>query len=416
MWRCSLSRRLLVFGVAVIAVFTLSLAAEPAFQRNKGGGRDRGEREVPRKFRKLHDDLAGLLDRFTPSLDDRRGRGGSVAFGGEVLPANAHRGPGLLDDTGAFPGCLLYIDRLKDLGAGGVSISLSYPLMTDDYPRSAEYWSFYKRLTDEVRKRGLKLHIKTGPMFTEKEFTDVKTDYSKIDAPTYFRGKLRMNQRISQELRPDYLSIGNEPSSEMQIMKIKFTADDYTKYVSDSLRAMNRRGVLVGAGTGNWDSTDYVKKFARETDLDYIDIHIYPLASGRDDYMQRAREMAGIARSARKRLVIGEAWLYKASPRELRSNPTAPSIFARDVYSFWAPLDSEFLEAMARLGRAEGVEYISPFWTKYFFAYLDFGKTGLFAGPKQLTSQVDKAMVTALMAGKYSPTGEAYRRLAREYR
>ena len=411
-----MSRRLLVSGVAVIAVFALSLAAEPAFQRNRGGGRDRGEREVPRKFRKLYDELAGLLDRFTASLADRRGRGGSVVLGGEVLPANGHRGPGLLDDKTAFPGSVMYIDRLKDLGAGGVSLSLSYPLMTDNYPRSAEYWSFYKRLTDEVRKRGLKLHVKTGPMFTEKEFTDVKTDYSKLDAPTYFREKMRMNQRISEELRPDYLSIGNEPSSEMQIMKLKFTANDYTRYISDSLRSMNRRGVLVGAGTGNWDSTEYVTKFARETDLDYIDIHVYPLASRRDNYLQRAVEMAQIARSARKRLVIGETWLYKASPSELNANPTAASVFARDVYSFWAPLDSEFLEAMARLGRAEGIEYISPFWTKYFFAYIDFGKAGLFAGPKQLTAQVDKAMVAALMAGKYSPTGEAYRRLAREYR
>jgi len=392
-------------------------AAEPAFQRNKAGGLDRGEREVPRRFRKLYDELSSLLDRSGASVGDRRGRrAGGVVFGGEVLPANAHRGEGLLDDKTAFPGSVMFVDHLKDLGAGGVSISLSYPLMTDDYPRSAEYWSFYKRLADEVRKRGLKLHIKTGPMFTEKEFTNVKTDYSRITPEKYFREKLRMNQRISEELRPDYLSIGNEPSSEMQIMKIKFSSADYTRYVSDSLRAMNRRGVLVGAGTGNWDSTDYVTKFARETDLDYIDIHIYPLASTRENYLQRAVEMAEIARSARKRLVVGEAWLYKASPRELNANPTAPSVFARDVYSFWAPLDGDFLEVLAKMGRAEGIEYISPFWTKYLFAYVDFGKTGLFAGPKQLTAQVDKAMVAALMAGKYSPTGEAYRRIAREYR
>jgi hypothetical protein len=407
---------MLVLGVAALAVVTLSRPAEPVFQRDRAGVRDRGEREVPNRFRKLYRELAGLLDRFNASVGDRRGRGGSVVLGGEVLPANAHRGPGLLDDKSAFPGSVMYIDRLKDLGAGGVSISLSYPLMTDNYPRSAEYWSFYKRLTDEVRKRGLKLHIKTGPMFTEKEFTDVKTDYSKLDAPTYFREKMRMNQRISEELRPDYLSIGNEPSSEMQIMKLKFTANDYTRYISDSLRSMNRRGVLVGAGTGNWDSTEYVTKFARETDLDYIDIHVYPLASRRDDYLQRAVEMARIARSARKRLVIGECWLYKAAPGELNANPTAASVFARDVYSFFAPLDSEFLEAMTRLGRAEGIEYISPFWTKYFFAYVDFGKTGLFAGPKQKTAQADKAMVAALMANRYSPTGEAYRRLARENR
>jgi hypothetical protein len=393
-------------ALAVLA--PLALAAAP---------RGRGDRPaVPAKFQRLYDELAAVLDRFESSLrSTRRGRG--VTLGGEVLPANAHRGEGLFKDPTALKGSLLFIDRLKDLGAGGVSLSLSYPMLTDRDPNAERYWSFYEALAREIRQRGLKLHVKTGPIFPAKEFTELKVDYSKLDAPTYFRERARMSRDIAARLRPDYLSIANEPTSEMHILKIKFSADDYTRYVADTLRGMKRSGVLVGAGAGNWDSTDYVERFARQTDVDYIDIHVYPLASSREDYLQRAVEMARIARRAGKRVVVGEAWLYKASPRGLNRNPTAASVFANDVYSFWAPLDSQFLEALAKMAQAEGIEYVSPFWTKYFFGYLEFGKTGLLFGtPKALSRRVDQHMVGELVAGRTTATAEAYRRLAREYR
>ena len=406
-------RRLwLALGASLVTLFVVARA--PRAHTLGGEGDAPG---VPRRFRGLYHELSEVLDRFDSFLETRpaRRRGG-VVFGGEILPANAHRGEGLLDDRGAFPGSLIFIDHLKELGAGGVSLSMAYPILTDDYPRSAEYWAFYKRLAREIRSRGLKVHVKSGPLFTEKEFTSVRTDYSKVTVESYFRDRMRMDQRIAEEIRPDYLSIGNEPTSEMQILKIKITSDRYRQFIADTLRGMKRSGVLVGAGSGNWDNTDYIKRFANDTDLDFIDIHIYPLASSGEDYLRRAVEMAKIARAGRKRIIIGEAWLYKASPRELKANPTAVSVFARDVYSFWAPLDSRFLEMLAKMAQAEEIEYVSPFWTKYLFGYVEFGKAGLFPSAKQMTALADKHMVEQLLAGKYSATGEAYRRIARANR
>lgn len=408
-----------ITGILLAGAALAATPRRPALERGRDGrGSGAVPGDVPNRFRDLYADLQGTLQGFIDSLSRGPASRGGVTFGGEVLPANAHRGEGLLSDKSALQGSVRYVEGLQALGAGGVSLSLSYPLMAKGYPRSDEYWAFYRQLTQEIRKRGLKLHIKTGPMFTEKEFTSVKTDYSNLTAPRYFSERSEMNQRIAADLHPDYLSIGNEPSSEMQVLKLKFTADDYTKYLNDCLRGMNRRGVAVGAGTGNWDSTDYVKKFARETDLDYIDIHVYPLATEKDNYLQRAVDMAEIARNSRKRLVVGEAWLYKASRKDLRGNPTAAKVFMHDAYSFWAPLDTMFLEAMGRFAQAEGIEYVSPFWTKYFFAYVDFNKAGLFNSPQSLGAKADKAMVEALMAKniQFSEAGEAYRNIASRYR
>jgi hypothetical protein len=374
--------------------------------------RDAESRQVPRRFQTLYQELSALLEDFDRFLSSQPVRRRETVFGGEVLAANAHRGEDLLSKQ-AFEGSLVYVERLKALGAGGVTIQAAYPLLADDYPRSADYWAFYQRLARAIRERGLKLHIKNGPLFTEKEFTKFAPDYSKLTPERYFEARTRIAQRAAVELAPDYLTIGNEPSSEMHILKFQISADRYTRFVNDTLKDMKRAGTLVGAGSGNWDALDYIRKFSHETALDYIDAHIYPLASPQDNFLRRAVEMAGIARAARKRVVVGEAWLYKAAPRELRSNPTAASVFARDVYSFWAPLDARFLELLHRLGQTQQIEYISPFWTKYLFAYVDFDDAPAFASAQQLLALGDQAAVKQIVAGKVSASGEAYRRIAR---
>jgi hypothetical protein len=391
----------------LLALFCLGASSLPGYaaEGDKAG-------RVPRSFRQAYEELQAELEAFERYLRSRPARRRDVVFGGEVLPANSHRGEDLLNER-AHRGSVLFIERLKALGAGGVSIQGAYPLLSEDYPRSNEYWAFYRRLAQAVRERGLKLHVKSGPLFTEKEFTKVRTDYSKLTPDRYFGARAQIAQRIAEEISPDYLTIANEPSSEMHILKFAITSQRYTRFVNDTLKAMRRSRTLVGAGSGNWDAPDYIRAFANETSLDYIDIHIYPVANPYQNYLQRAVEMATVARAARKRVIIGEAWLYKASRGELRGNPTAASVFGRDVYGFWAPLDVKFLEILQRLGQTEQIEYISPFWTKYLFAYVDFEQAPAFANPRQLLALGDQAAVKPLIAGNASESGEAYRRIVR---
>jgi hypothetical protein len=370
--------------------------------------------EVPSRFASLSAELTGTLDQFARLLDTLPARRTGVIFGGEVLPANSHRGEDLLSD-GAYQGCLLYVDRLKALGAGGVTVAMDYPLLNADYPRSAEYWSFYRRLAGDIKARGLRLNVKVGPIFTDRNFSNVRVDYSNLTLDEYFRDRGRIAQRIALEIRPDYLSIGNEPSTEAEILHLEITPDRFVRYVNETLAGMNRSVTLVGAGAGTWDSTDYVQRFARQTSLDYIDLHIYPLGSLGGDYLRRAAEMADIAAAGGKRVIIGEAWLYKAGRLELTIAPTAPVIFARDVYSFWAPLDARFLQEIGRLASLKRIEYVSPFWTKYLFAYLPFDDRTSAATAAQLFSMSDQEAVKQLTAGGYSVTGEAYRDVISRY-
>lgn len=370
---------------------------------------------VPLRFRAVYRELSTRLHRFDASLGTRPAPGARpIVFAAELLPANGNRGEELLTPQ-TYGGALVYLDRLQDLGVRGVTIQMPYPLVADGFPRVDRYWTFYRTLAAEIRRRGLKLLVKNGPVFTEPEISPLHPDYSRITWDEYFAARTRIARRVEAEIGPDYLSIGNEPSTEMMVLgKTGLTEARYAKFVTDTLEALPRaRKTLVGAGAGNWDGPGFIRTLARETALDYVDLHVYPLASRTTDYLARAAEMAGIARASGKRLIIGECWLYKAAARELTATPTHTEMFGRDTFRFWSPLDQEMLRVMARFAAANGIEYVSPFWSKYFFAYLDFSDHGS-ATPGELLRAADQEAVKSILAKQVSPTGRAYGALIRE--
>lgn len=359
---------------------------------------------------KLYETLSKRLDRFAASLGAAAEPARPLVFGAELLTANAHRGEALLDTAG-WKGNMLYLDRLQQMGVQGVTVQMAYPLLSDGFPRAEDYWAFYRRLSEEVRRRGMTLHIKNGPIFRESEFSGLEVDYDGLTLGAYFAARRKMAVRIARDLRPDYLTIANEPSTESRILGLRIDTAAYLRFVRQTLEAVDRSHTLVGAGSGTWDDIAFVRAFATGSAVDFIDLHIYPISTGRKDLLQAAAAMAELARAHGKRVIVGEFWLYKAFDRELAKGAAAPSIFGRDVFEFWSPLDQKMIETIAKFARAEGVEYVSPYWTKYLFAYLpaDDRTVALSAGER--LREADRAAVASLAKGIVSATGAAYSRL-----
>jgi len=86
-------------------------------------------------------------------------------------------------------------------------------------------------------------------------------------------------------------------------------------------------------------------------------------------------------------------------------------IFARDVYSFWEPLDTRFIEAMVCLGRYQGFDYVSLFWANYFFAYVDYEAVPKGLSGVDLMARANQAAFANLLAGDFSGTGRVLKRL-----
>ncbi|MBI3952206.1 MAG: hypothetical protein HY314_17290, partial [Acidobacteria bacterium] len=376
-----------------------------------GGGTGRSSvvpDNVPPEYQKLYAELQSQLEAFERELGGQgSGESQQIAFAAELLPANANRGEQLLTPS-ALIGSVIYLDALASLGVRGVKVAMSYPLLAPEFPRSSEYLAFYKQLAGEIKKRRMTLLVGAGVLFPDKNFSDLPVDYSDLTFQKLKEGRHQMARLIVEEIKPDYLTIGNEPSTEAKNTGLGELNDPerYTEMIQYILGGLKRGDTKIGAGTGSWDDPAFIRSFAARTDLDYIDLHIYPIVQG---YLRRAVELAEVARAYNKKVVVGEGWLYKVGATEL-SLPWDQA-FRRDVFSFWQPLDQKFLEILVKLAQTQRLEFVSAFWSKYFFAYLDYDERTSRMSYRELREQVDRAASQNIVAGRFSQTGLRYGQL-----
>jgi hypothetical protein len=403
----------LLVGTAVILALNGSCRTKPAIPSPQPTitqpNAESSPETIPLEYRRLYDEISEKLDAFDVYLSSlSNGTENKITFGAELLPANGHQGEKLLAEEN-YTGTLVYLDALQSLGIQGVKVSINYPLLAPDFPNSNSYLEYYKKLAQELRKRNMKILIAIGNLFPDPSFTDLQVSFSNLTFAEYRQTKRQIAERIINEIHPDYLTLANEPSTEAMTTGLKVTVPEFTETVRYVLGGLNRSEVLVGAGAGTWNNLDYVKSLARYTDIDYIDIHIYPA-----NYLEQALTIADIAHASNKRLIIGEAWTYKIYDSELGdlSNiATQADIFSRDVYSFWQPLDSEFLEILVNLASYKGYEFISPFWSKYFFGYLDYETMPKNLTYKQLAQLSNQKAVQNIMSHTLTDTGLNYQKL-----
>ncbi len=283
--------------------------------------------DVPAEFQSMYAELNGILDNIDAYLGAHwDGTRPPVTFSATLITANGNRGPALLEPR-ALGGVRVALDRLKALGVGGVSIAVTYPLLVSSFPRSPEYLAFYRQVASEVRQRGMKMLIATGPAFSDTLFSQVPVDYSNLTFDTYKKEKREMSETIIRELKPDFLTLETEPSTATMNTGLDFSVKNVTEVVNFCLSGLDRRGVKIGAGIGTWESMNYIRSLVN-TGLDYIDVHVYPIQ--RNYFLDKVFTIADLARSRGKEFVLGESWAYKITDAEL-GKISFGEIFARDV-------------------------------------------------------------------------------------
>jgi len=364
-------------------------------------------------------DLYAGLDAKLKAIDGvvtARSTGGKhdVTFSAELLPANANIGEPLFREQ-TWPAVLLNLDRLQQLGVRGVKVAVKYPVLMPSFPRSADYLEFYRRVGQEVRRRNLKLLVQMTDGFRESAFSALPVEpyYAGLTWERYRREKRQMAETIIREIRPDYLTVQNEPGTQAHNTGLPMTVQNVTDLLEYVTRGLDKRGVLVGAGAGTWEDLAYAQSLARIGGLDYLDMHIYPIT--RDYVNDRAFRFAEVAQRAGKRVVIGEAWLYKASDQDLRAGnvAAAPGLFARDVFSFWEPLDAQFVTTVVKLSHAVKIDFTSFFWSRYFFGYADYSERTGRLSPGELSRLANAAAGRNMTADppRMTQTGATLQRL-----
>lgn len=330
---------------------------------------------VPAEYQELYSFLDTTLNSFNSYLDSKSaGATYPVIFGAELLPANSNRGTDLFASQ-TLQAVSLYLDRLQRLGVKGVTFPLGYPLYTPGFPNYQEYVQFYRQVVQEVRKRGMTLSIESAVIFANTPFSKLSVHYSGLTFAKFEAEREDMIATIVHDLKPDYLNLGAEPDTEYQLTGLEElrSPDKYTDYINYVLAGLDRGNTKIGAGIGTWGNLDYVKSLAAKSTLDSIHVHVYPIYQ---DFLQKIFTISDIARQYGKHVVLDEAWLSKSEkPSGIGSVASSPEIFRRDAFSFWAPLDQKFLQVLVKSARIAQIDYISPFWTQYFFGYLDYSSS-----------------------------------------
>ena len=396
------------YSAVIPAIFLFSILLASGALSLFGGVR--GSPDVPSEYQQLYSFLEATLNAFDPYLNSRdTGAHYPVIFGAELLPANSNRGTELFAPQ-TMQAVILYLDRLQELGVQGVTIPIGYPLYTPDFPHYQDYVQFYRQVVQEVRKRGMTLAVESSAIFANTEFSKLQVDYSGLTFEKFEAERKQMIATLIRDIKPDYLNLGAEPDTQYQLLGLRelSSPEKYTEYINYVLTGLERGNTKIGAGIGTWGNLEYVRSLASQTTLDSIHVHVYPIY-GND--LQNILTISDIARQYGKRIVLDEAWLSKVEKPTGGGVASAPEIFRRDAFSFWAPLDQRFLAVIAKSARVAQIDYISPFWTQYFFGYVDYTSSNADLSFKDLAAMVNQVAYSNILAGQFSSTGEFYRQI-----
>ncbi len=363
---------------------------------------------VPAEFEALYRSLSQALDEWESGHSGQSRAAAEPVFGAHVLAANGNRGPALLA-PGTIQAVDLTLDRLQQLGVQGATITLSFPLLNTDFPRSADYISFYETVARHVRARGMVFTVEQHVIFHGTPFSPVQYDFAGLSFDDFVALDRQMTRTVIERLQPDYLTLLSEPDTFATLTGYRqaLTPAGAAAMIERVVEGLARGRTKIGAGAGSWlpNAGEYAAAFAR-TSLDYVDLHIYPITAGT---MRNAQAVVDAARAADKPVVLDEAWLYKIGPGEnLGGVAAAPEAFRRDAFSFWAPLDARFLSLVTRFARANGIAYVAPFWSTFFWGYVDYGDDTKGLPYQRLEVLVNQKAGQGLRDATYTDAGRAY--------
>ena len=399
-------------GISIIAILLLMLGA-------CGGGGSNPE-SVPPEFTALHDELSSNLSRRETELRaDWDGTRAPVIFATTLLTAASNNGSALLNPA-LRDGNRRYLQSLADLGVQAVIIQINYPLLTQNFTtNAAAYLTTFAEIADEVRAQGLKLIVEHNNLLPAFSALDPTAYYSTLTKTQFGLESYAEVRAIVEQVQPDYLSLVTEPETFEYAMRLNMSVAEWKAYVEGVVTqlAIDVPGhtTKLGAGSGVWEDPAYVTSFAAVTGLDYIDLHSYPHTNGVTDYLKNLETWPAQVRATYPSLEIisSESWSYKAQVTDLGGPPIDPVLLSRDVYSFWEPLDKQYLDVLAITAHKQNYSVVAPFWSNYFFAYLNYNDPSL-AGlnPMELYDHAYAAAYQAVLREQTTGLGRAYGEIA----
>jgi hypothetical protein len=388
--------RILLALLWLLVTASVAMAEEPA---------------VPKKYQLLYATLETQLNAFEARLPKMSGE--RTLIRGAILESMRCAHPESLLSETRRENAMRELDALRRAGAQAIVIEICYPLLSPGFQDPRALLEHYANLANEVRRRDMKLVVEHGALGPKEGIIVASRFYQRMTKQRFAEERYAELKSIAIALQPDYLTMVTDPRT--QSAGLKLSAKDWNRYVSSSIAALRHElGDFVqalGAGVGLWYDVGYLDAFAAAPGLDYVDLRLYPLVMGRDNSLDRLLSWPDRIREIdpAKRILVSQAWLYKAGGEDAATPVADPDIEARGVYGFWAPLDARYLRAVARAARLKDIEFMASRWNSYFFAYLDFYDPATFkAVPRRLIELEEQRASGAMSRNELTATGKAF--------
>jgi len=276
------------------------------------------------------------------------------------------------------------LQEMQALGATGVTVHINFPILYQPFYTSTgnpalyqQFVAFYQQLAQDVHARGMKLVVETslGVPSPVTNFAAYQAYLGTLDWSEYMAGRAANALAVAQLIEPDYMTVMTEPDTEAGVsgQANLNTLTGVTQIVQQILATLQTAGVTnvqIGAGAGTWLAgyTQYVQAFAAMP-MNFVDMHIYPINN--NDFTN-ALLAANIVHAAGKQLAMSECWEWKIRDSEIGGSLTSTMVDARNPFNFWQPVDTSFLQSIVHFANFDQLAFVGPFWTDYFFAYLDY--------------------------------------------
>ncbi len=365
---------------------------------------------VPQQYQQLYAALSSQLAGIGSSGGNQSSSQSQPALGAKLpLPTNLEGLPVRMNQSlSELPGLL---DDLASLGVKVVTLAVPFPSLAPSFPKSHDYLLFYEQVAQDVHAKGLKLAVEMPPLFADTPLAGAQFNYPGLDSPeSYATAKASMAEIVIRDLAPQYLTLEGPADTTARLVGLSALNDPatYAKVVSEELSDIHdAKSVELGAGPGSWSDPQFFKDLA-STGINYISVEVETLDPSSIADLQLA---ANIAASSGKQVMIGGAWLFKGTSTSPGSAAAASAI-PLNFYSFWYPLDVQFLQETYDLATSAGYSVVTVSWTPLLFSYLNYKPSYDSLPFDMLLDKLYGALDTALSQNNLSPTGLAFEGLS----
>ena len=389
---------------------TTPLAGKPA----------QADAAIPDQFRPLYRELEESLRQARQTYPYQKGNARPLVTANLLQASSSCHVPDLQD----WKDLLATLDAFQAMNINAVHVLIMAPDLLGT--NATALVDFYQRLASEIHSRNMKFYVEhfvdpPASAHVPKEMQDLLSKHALKglhDDPQGRKDFLNMMEKeislVYRDIKPDYLSIVTEPETLLRWTHLSLSADDLANWVGEVTTRLKSTGAspntLLGAGALTWESEDFDLKFAQQANLDYIDIHLYALKLKNEDQLARLFTLVQKIRQQRPnmRIAIGEAWLLKTTGASEPSPPVYRTAFFQNNFSFWSPLDQQFLSLLMGVAQKENISIVVPFFSQFYFTNYIFGdaeSSKLPPWPLSDAASWDKAL-EPIRNHQLSPTGK----------